>query len=257
MQIRTISRAIAILKSIHESSSGLTLLEIAKSVELSKATTYRFAQALLESEFLRFEPRTSRYSIGPELMRFGKLGQSYDDLRILAAPYLEALRDTTLETVSLVVPIGRLRMTLCVVLSEYELRAVPEVGARKPLYTGAAGKALLAWYNEEELEKYLTEEPLIPVTPQTISNVVTMRQDLVRVRARGYAISVEETVIGQAASAAPIIAHDGRIVAAVNLSGPVVRLPAAKLHENGEHVARTAAEISRALDPKPSFRRGR
>ncbi len=255
MPIRTLSRAIKILECVHGSAPGLILRDIADSVGLSKATAYRFVQALLQADFLRLEPKTSRYFVGAGLLRFGKLSQEFDELRVLASPYLDALRKATLETVTLVVPVGAMRRTISVHLSEYELRAVPELGALKPLHTGAAGKAMLAWYSDEDLEGFLAKKKLIPVTPHTITSAATLRRDLVQVRARGYAVSTEETVIGQAASAAPVFHPAGTVIAAINISGPVVRLPMPKLQENGEKVARIAAEFSNALQSKLPPRR--
>ncbi len=245
MEIRALSRAAQILASVGADPSGVTLSKIVGSVALSKATTYRFVQALLRLEFLRLEPETGAYYVGPALLRFGRLGQQHDNLRMMARPFLEELRESTGETVTLVVPSGRHRLTLDVALSEHELRAAPEVGSIKPIHAGAAGKAMLAWYPEAELLSLLDETALKRVTPRTITSVRVLELELARIRERGYAMSTGETVVGQAASAAAVLGDDGKVVGSLNISGPTIRLPAAKLRRNGELAATATAKLSK------------
>jgi len=241
MELRAINRAAQVLSSVEAHPSGISLSEIAARVGLSKATTYRFVRALLAVDYLWLEPENRDYFIGPALLRFGRLTVRHEDLRILARPSLEALRTASAETVSLVVPVGSERMTIDVVLSEYELRAAPEVGSLKPIYAGAAGKAMLAWYSEAELRDVVNRATLKAVAPGTITSPAALRRELIRVRERGYAISIDETVHGQAASAAPIFRGDGKVIGSITVSGPKIRLTRAKLERQGM-LARAATE---------------
>ncbi len=253
MEIRALSRAVQILASVNAKPTGITLSEIATDVALSKATTYRFVRALLAVDFLRLELETGGYYIGPALLRFGRLAVQHEDLRMAARPFLEALRTSTGETVTLVVPVAAERLTIDVVLSEHELRAAPEVGSLKPVYAGAAGKAMLAWYPDEELKSLLNRLTLKSVAPGTITNLPALRRELVRVRERGYAISADETVLGQAASAAPVFRDAGRLVGSINISGPKVRLTRPKLERQGELVAAAAAKLSKKLGARKAL----
>ena len=247
MEIRALSRVVQILASVSARPTGITLSEIVTDVRLSKATTYRFVRALVAVDFLRLEPDTGGYHIGPALLRFGRLAGHHEGLRLLARPFLDALRASTTETVSLVVPAGTERLTIDVVLSDHELRAAPEVGSLKPIYAGAAGKALLAGYPDDELDSLLGRVALKAVAPGTITSRSALERDLARIRERGYATSVDETVFGQAASAAPVFRDDGKVVASITVSGPRVRLPRTKLQKHGELVAAAAAKLSRKL----------
>ena len=260
MEIRALSRAAQILASVSADTAGVTLSKIVESAALSKATTYRFVQALLRLDFLRLEPETGAYYVGPALLRFGRLAQHHDNLRMMARPFLEELRESTGETLTLVVPSGRHRLTVDVVLSEHELRAAPEVGGIKPIHAGAAGKVMLAWYPEEELLSLFGETALKRVTPRTVSSVRVLERELARIRERGYATSTGETVYGQAASAAALLGDDGKVVGSLNISGPTIRLAPATLRRNGELAATAAAKLSKKIGlrkpPRKSERRG-
>ena len=119
-------------------------------------------------------------------------------------------------------------------LSEHELRSVPLPGGTKPIYAGAAGKAILAWWSGEAVESFLKHVELLAVAPRTITKRADLMLELTRTRSRGYAISVGETEPWQAASAAPIFGAEAIVVGCLNISGPTSRLPPAKLRANGE-----------------------
>lgn len=247
MEIRALTRAAQILASVKAEPAGATLMEIVDDVALSKATTYRFLQALLTMDFLRVDPERGTYHIGPVLLGFGRHAVEHQGLRAAAHPFLEALRASTGETVTLVVPSGAQRLTLDVVLSEQELRAVPELGALKPIHAGAAGKAMLAWYPADDLRSLFKSPSLKRVTERTVATLSALQRDLVRVRERGYAVSVGETVFGQAASAAPVFDADGKVVASINISGPAIRMPSGTLRTHGLLAVDMAESLSKKL----------
>jgi len=247
LEIRALTRAARILASISVSPTGQTLSELVASVDLSKATTHRFVQALVTIDYLRYDSRSATYHIGPALLGFANAGAGLEELRALARPVLKDLRSATLETISLVVPSGLSRLTVEVEFSEHELRAVPEPGGIKPIHAGAAGKALLAWYPKEALHGLLKDLDLRAVTPQTITTAPELLRALARVRSRGYAISAGETEPGQSASAAPIFGADGTVMGCLNISGPASRLPAATLRANGELAVAAAKKLGSRL----------
>jgi DNA-binding IclR family transcriptional regulator len=216
-------------------------------VDLSKATTHRFVQALVTIDYLRHDSHSATYHLGPALLSFANSGAGLQELRALGRPALKDLRTTTLETVSLVVPSGLSRLTVEVELSEHELRAVPEPGSIKPIHAGAAGKSILAWYPAETLDALFKDVALRAVTPRTITTRAELMQELARIRARGYAISVGETEPGQAASAAPIFDAAGKVLGCLNISGPASRLPPAKLRANGELAIAAAKKLGSKL----------
>ena len=67
-------------------------------------------------------------------------------------------------------------------------------------------------------------------------------------RRRGYATTVEELEPGLAAVAAPVWEPRGAVVAALSVSGPTIRLTAARLEELARLVIDDAAAITARLD---------
>ena len=247
MEIRTLSRAAQILSSVNAESSGATLSDVVNSVALSKATTHRFLRALVEIDFLSHEPDRGTYRIGPALLRFGASAMQYHDLKAAARPYLEEAQLATGESATLVVPSGEQRLTLDVVLSGQELRAAPEIGGLKPIYEGAAGKAMLAWYRQSELDAVYESLALQHPASRGGAKLRRLKRDMNEIRERGYAISVGESVRGEAASAAPIFGKSGKVVGSLNVSGPELRMPESTLRKNGKMLAAGAASLSKSL----------
>ncbi len=203
METRSVRRAVEILVHIGGEAEGLSLSQASRLTGLSKATTYRILQTLVESQFVRQDERSTRYFIGDGLLRLTREAKPYEELVRNARPVMESLRDKTRETVTLVVPSGEQRLTIDVALGTHELKAAPEKGGTKPLYAGAAGRVLLAYLPSEQTAGLLNKPRLKPATRATITSPATLLQKMEATRKTGLAISMEEAVLGQFAVAAP------------------------------------------------------
>jgi DNA-binding IclR family transcriptional regulator len=131
-------------------------------------------------------------------------------LPTLARPALERLREVTGESVQLYVRRGDQRLCVAAIESPHGLRTIVAVGALLPLDRGSAGRALAGE------------------------------------AAGAWVESVEERQVGVASVSAPVHAPDGRVVAAVSVSGPVDRTTRQPGRRYGADVARAAAEIEQS-----------
>ncbi|HEY8426319.1 MAG TPA: IclR family transcriptional regulator C-terminal domain-containing protein, partial [Limnochordales bacterium] len=100
---------------------------------------------------------------------------------------------------------------------------------------------------EQEREAILQRTRLLPRTPQTITTVEALRQDLATTRARGFAIDNVENEEGIRCVGAPVFGHGGRVVASVSVSGPIFSVTPDRVDELGQAVVETAGAISHAL----------
>lgn len=225
---------------------GMALTELAAATALSKTTTYRILQTLTAARFVTSDPLTGLYFPGTAFMQLGLTSESFEGLKRAARPHLEQLRDAVGETAALVVLRGAERITIDVAIGLHELKAVPEIGSAKPIYAGAAGKVLLASLPDADVKRLIEQRPFCKVARNTIETPKALLSALNLVRVRGYARSVEETVNGQGAIAAPVLCN-GTLVAAVNLCVPTVRLSEKFAEKAVPHVLKAARNTSRAL----------
>jgi IclR family acetate operon transcriptional repressor len=140
------------------------------------------------------------------------------------------LRDESGETVGLhVLDATPARRTVAQAESTQALRRTyTDIGAPRPVHQGAPGKVLLAHADEALLQKVLRSK-LVAADGQTVVPAAALRAELDEIRERGWAISLQERVIGVVALAVPVHDHTGRVAAALSISIPAARAGRAEL----------------------------
>jgi DNA-binding IclR family transcriptional regulator len=93
------------------------------------------------------------------------------------------------------------------------------VGRRVDYHCTAVGKVFLAAGAAS-----LPPGPLAPLAPATITSREALEAELVRVAREGHATAVDELEAGLAAIAAPVHGEGERVVAALSITGPTLRL---------------------------------
>ena len=223
-RVATIERALSVLDLIATSEQedyGVT--EIARELNLSKAVIHRVLTTLVAWEYLQVDAQTRRYRLGPKALVLGSAYLKQIDLRRLILPRLQELSDRTGETATFSLRNGFSRMYVDQITPNREITMSVAIGKSYPLHAGSSSKSFLAFLPQEEQDAYLKERELTRLTETTLSDVEALRADLVLVRERGYAISLEERQAGAASVAAPILDRHGNPIAAISICGPVER----------------------------------
>jgi IclR family transcriptional regulator, KDG regulon repressor len=216
--VRAAERALDILLCfVHQPQLGM--MEIAERTGLNKSTVFRLLATLESKGFVKRDPRTEKYELGFRIWELAASLNPSDDPAVLFLPEMERLRDELDETVSLYIRDGMERIRIQAVESRQAIRRVAPVGARMPLSVGASSKVLVAYGGESLLAEVLENADW----PENVS-LEAYRSQLERIREDGYAISVEEREAGTAAVAVPVFSRSGRLVAALAVSGPVLRM---------------------------------
>jgi DNA-binding IclR family transcriptional regulator len=131
--------------------------------------------------------------------------------------------------------------------SEGPVRVAQEVGARRPIYCTAVGKALAAWLPDREIEGIIARTVFEKKTKRTITTASAFRRELARIRATGFAVDNEEHIKGIRCIAAPIRDHAGGVCASLCVVGPTSRVPQRRLVEIRQVLAAVAADLSARL----------
>jgi IclR family KDG regulon transcriptional repressor len=163
-----------------------------------------------------------------------------------ARPALGRLVDAVQETAHLSALRGAQVLTLLTQSPSHAIVARSWVGRTIPAFCTSSGRALLVDHDRPALLQRFGPEPFAPGGPNAPADVRELERRIRRARQVGYAVADEESEPGLVAVAAPIRDFTGRVVAAINVSGPRFRL-AGRLHAAGALVRTTAAQISDAL----------
>jgi len=253
--LRSVDRAIAVLKAFSEEEPELGVTELSQRLELPKSTVYRLLASLQQEGVVDQDPETEKYRLGIELVRLAGLVLKQIDVRQVARPYLQSLARASEETVNLsVLTDGGKVINIDGISSPRIVRNVGWIGREMLPHCISSGKALLAYLPQQRLEHILAKGPVLSkaeglprFTEKTITDSILLQEELKKVRQQGHAVAQEELEIGLSAVAAPIWNHEGKVVAAVSVSGPSFRLSAEKIPELAELTRRTANEISHQL----------
>jgi DNA-binding IclR family transcriptional regulator len=138
----------------------------------------------------------------------------------LAHPYAEKIAEATKETVNINALHEMAGVCIDKVRGNEGMQLDLRIGSRGPLHVGGAGKAMLAFLNEADQKRVIEAAPLVALTPKTITNPKLLREELIRIRQRGYAIDDQEVVIGVYCVGMPILDRNARPVGALSITGP-------------------------------------
>lgn len=244
---QSLVRGINLLERLSASPGGLALSELAEQADLAPSTTHRLLQALQSQGFVTQDSELGVWKIDVKTFRIGNSFLEARDFVGTSRPFLRRLTAQTGETANLGIRDGGTAVFLAQSESPQMMRMITRLGSRAPLHASGVGKALMAWLPDDELERILAEQGLSRVTENTLHTPETLREGLAEIRRQGFACDREEHAIGLHCVAACLHDEHGIPLAAISVSGPVARIPEARLLELGELVRDTAAEITARL----------
>jgi DNA-binding IclR family transcriptional regulator len=245
---RAILRVPEVLMAIAAKRGGSSLAELSQQLKLPKTSLHRLLNTLEHGGYLIRQ--AGLFIPGPESFRLaGLIGQATPaaDFPACARPVLEWLARETGETVMLCTLSERGSESIYVVVieSESDLRFTVRVGNRRPLFSVAAGKAMLAFLPPEAQARYLDQTDFLQFTPDTTPKA-EMPAVLRQARAAGVVFDRNGIVDGASGVASPVFDREGRVFCAVSIAGPTDRVVASRART--EALVLTAGErISRIV----------
>jgi DNA-binding IclR family transcriptional regulator len=242
----SVLKTLDLLETLARSGVAMSLGDLSAATTTPKASLHRLLQTLQSRGYVTQDGQTGPYAVGIRCFELGSMWAQNLDVRAIAAPYLVHLNAVSQETVHLgvyehgdVVYVDRLESPQQVVAKSY-------VGRRCPATCVATGRVLLAYSDQAEIDRVLSE-PLPTYTSRSITDPDRLSAMLTDVRIDGYAInrcSYRDDVSG---IAAPIRDHTGRVIASVGLCLPDHRFVDERFDLLRDATTQAAVDISRAL----------
>jgi DNA-binding IclR family transcriptional regulator len=253
-RIQTYGKMMNVLHTFSRVDRHLPLAAIAASAGLPRATAHRILSALREIGFIDQDVRRGTYSLGLGLFELGSLALANMDLVREAKPFVDELAHGSAAAAHLGVFIG-----IEVVVVEREVRPDRPIRSARPLeaapaYCTGLGKAVLAFQPRDVVDR-IVAGGLKRYTRNTLTSPTALRNDLTRVRQRGYSIDNGEHQLWVRCVAAPIRDAYGRVFAAVSVTGPAEQVSEERTPVLAELVMQTAASITRHLGYQPGASR--
>ena len=238
--MRSLERALHILAVLEEGGSGMSVTELGRASQLSKATVLRILLVLERYQFV--EKRHGRYRLGTTVLPLAHEYVLGNELVRVALPVLQELARTTKETASLFVRVGFKRIAVQRVEGVNPLRFDLPIGQRLTLHVGA-GKALAAAMPAGGRQQWMDElEEMFLAKGETFSRKALI-EDLENIRRQGYAVAVGDRLEGTFAISAPVIDAFKATIAVVTVAGAVERLSPKRIESLSVEVRDAAKTI--------------
>lgn len=207
-----------IIEALAAAGQPMRLTALANQLGEAKAKMHRHLSTLKHLGFVDQDTQTECYRLGPKLVHIGQAAIDQFDLRRLAEPYMVRLRDLTRQTIVLSMPASGDAIVNAVVDSPNLVTISVRLGYRLPAHASAQGRVTLAFTPSATQQRILARK-LQSFTPHTITDVPALRQRLARIREQLYDVSMDETLLGISAVAAPILNFDNELVGAIAVVG--------------------------------------
>ena len=255
--VQSVSKAFVLLKAFTPQEPTLTASQLANKVQMPMSTVHRLLKGLAEDGMLSRDS-SGRYRVGQELYAIGTLYLQTTDISEASKPILTLLNDLTSESINVSILAKGNVVLIMKEESKHAFRVAQQVGSVYPGYASSMGMALLSELTESELDALFPREELQPLTECTVSSKTQLKKELEQVRKSGIAFDIEGSYLGVVCVASAIRDASGRAVAAISISGPLVRMQQGLQERFAPMVKLGAQAISYRLGyqghefPKPS-----
>ncbi len=222
LYVASLEKGFRVLQAVRQAQraygrSDVTLTEIARLSGLDKSAAQRFTNTLVHLRYLVKDDRTRRYSPGVELL---ELGYSYlvsSHLSEIATSRLIAASHIYGTTVNLCVQHGPHVVYIVRIPHENAPFRATLIGRRVPMFSAAAGIAMLSRRSDEHVEKTLASSDFKPITQWTITDPKIVRANIAMARRDGYIITDQQSLPHELSTAAPVLNDEGNAIAAVQI----------------------------------------
>jgi DNA-binding IclR family transcriptional regulator len=241
-----VDRALDLLEILAVTNKGITLSEVSRKLGIAKSSAHSLLYTLVARAYIERSTDGHHFRLGPRAFEFANLTLEELELRKVASPHMEKLAKKLKMNALLAVRKGRQAVIidncgLCGLLTG------AWIGIHAHLHASAAGKILIAYLSDAELERLFRGHPLIKFTPNTLTSLEALKAHLADVRAQGFAVNNEEDNVGWKTVAAPIFNYVEEVFAAVCAQGATDQIHDWRISKLAEEVISTARDISRNL----------
>lgn len=211
-----LAKGLAVIEAFNEKGKHMTIAEISRATNLSRATARRCLLTLTDCGYLFFDGKY--FQPAPRIMKLGASYRNVATLPQIAQPFLETARASLNESVSIAILEDENSVFIARAEADHIVTIGLRVGTHLPAYSCATGRVLLSAYSNNALYEYLHRCAPEARTPQTLTNKLEIQHIIESVHETNFATTDEELELGMRSIATPVRKKNGEIVAAMSAS---------------------------------------
>ncbi len=209
-----LSRGLRIINVFRRDARSMTLSQIAKEVELPRATVRRSLLTLAHLGYVREEGRM--FTLTPHILQLATAYLGSSPAATILQPCCERLAAEYGDTFSVAALDDDSAVMIAYAAPRRMYLDAPGIGLRLPAYCSAVGRVLLAGLEAPQLERYLKQLRPQAITPRTVTDQTQLRKIVSKVKADGFALAEEEVEVGFRSLAVPVRRVGGSVAFALN-----------------------------------------
>jgi IclR family transcriptional regulator, pca regulon regulatory protein len=228
--LEALARGLRVLEAFNQDRKPLTLSDIAKLVDLPRASVRRTLHTLVALGYAETENRLFRLT--PRVLTLARAYLLSNAVSDILQPALERLSEEINESCSAAVLDGEEVMMIAHASPKRIIPVSAQIGFRLPAFATSLGRVLLAALDDRRLDEFLSRIAPKRITTSTIVDKRELRRAILKAREDGYALADQEAEIGFRSIAVPLQRLDGRIIAALNVGIHSERMPLKAMHSH-------------------------
>ncbi len=225
--VQSFARGLAVIRAFTAERPAMTLSEVAAATGLTRAGARRILLTLQQLGYVASDAR--QFRLTPRILDLGFSYLSSMPFWNLAEPVMEELVNEVHESCSASVLDGADIVYVLRIPTSKIMSVSLGIGSRLPAFCTSMGRVLLSDLSDAEVDAVLRKSDLQPRTGRTVTDRVELRGLVADVREKGWAMVNQELEEGLVSISAPIRDRNGRIIAAMNVSGQANRTPAPQM----------------------------
>jgi len=238
--METINKSLRILTALVE-KNGARISELSHILNIPNSTVHAHLSALADHGLVQKEG--DKYKIGPKFLYFSGGFLYKNEIYPLIESKVKYIAEKTGERTQFIIEHNAKAVYIFVeTVGENAIQTDVRPGKITDLHATAAGKAILAGYNQNNVEAILDNINLIQHTKHTIKNREQLMQNLEHINNQGYAINDKERINKQVAIGVTINDQFENPIGAFSVSGPTHRINDGDLHKRLPNLLMGVAE---------------
>ena len=151
--VKSADRTILILEAIAKRNEGATHGDLCEMLRIPKSSLSSLLANLHNRDYLSLDRRNKRYTLGPKILFLAGSYLSSTDIVQLGRPVIDKLMAQTEESAGLTIKKGHEILTVYNKNSPLPIIRSLQIGDRAPIYATAAGRVILAYLSDAEIDQ--------------------------------------------------------------------------------------------------------
>src|SRR5579871_2643604 len=249
--VKSADRVLDLFELLAHAGREMSHSEIAETLQIPKSSLSQLLKNLIVRGYVEITANGRGYRLGEALLRLSQSAGRRRDLATQSESFLADLTQKAVESSALNLLRGVDAEVAANVLGPHRLVTHMRLGDLAPLYATSGGKAILAHMPSDFQKEYFARVQFERATPKTIHSVKILRQEIEKIRAKGFAYSLEEWTAGIVGIGVPVLDPAGEPLGAINVAIPASRFNPEMQRRAEQALIQTRDDLLRQLLVNP------